>query len=62
MAIKLIKKEWNPCLCTCQQSFILDSAEEVADLPQCCPGSTAMVVAKDGGIYMVNASGEWEEL
>lgn len=62
MAIKLIKREWNPALSTCQQSFILDSAADVANLPKCCPGSTAIVVAKDGPVFMVNASGEWEEL
>ena len=62
MAIKLVSKKWNPVLCTCQKSFIVDSAADVADLPQCCPGSTAIVAAKDGAMYMVNASGSWEEL
>lgn len=61
MAIKLIKREWNPVLSTCQQSFILDSVEDADNLPKCCPGSTA--IATEGGkLFMVNASGEWEEL
>lgn len=42
---------------------ILDSANDLEDLGSgFAPGSTAMVAAKDGPIYMVNASGEWEEL
>jgi hypothetical protein len=40
----------------------MDSADDAANLPKCCVGSTAMVAAKDGALYMVNASGEWEEL
>ena len=60
MAIKLIKREWQSgddyhC------EFIMDSAEDAADLPQCCAGSTAIVADKDGAIFMVNASGEWAE-
>lgn len=43
-------------------AFVLDSANDVASLPKCSPGSTAMVAAKGGPIYMVNASGNWEEL
>ena len=58
MAYKLIKKELESNRCT----YIVDSAADVADLPQCCPGSTAIVAAKDGAMYMVNASGSWEEL
>ena len=61
MAIKLIKQE----RCDAQRSlvnhYIIDSPADVADLPECCVGSTAIVASKDGPIYMVNASGEWKE-
>lgn len=44
------------------QDFVLDSASDLASLPDCDPGSTAIVADKGGAIYMVNASGEWKEL
>ncbi len=62
MAIKLVKQE----LCTAQGglicTFVMDSADDFASLPKSCTGSKAIVAEKDGPIYMVNASGEWEEL
>lgn len=62
MAIKLIEKTgcFEAGVCRCE--FVMDSAADAANLPKCGPGSTAIVAAKGGGIYMVNASGEWEEL
>ncbi|MBQ2741920.1 MAG: hypothetical protein IJA06_03795 [Oscillospiraceae bacterium] len=43
-----------------QKHFILDRVEDKKDLPKCCPGSTALV-AKGGKIFMVNASGDWDD-
>ncbi len=40
------------------ETFVLDSAEDVKDLPTCDPMSIA-IVANGGAIFMVNASGEW---
>lgn len=62
MAIKLIEATYCPCVDDRKRTYVLDSAADVADLPKCCVGSTAIVAAKDGPIYMVNASGNWEEL
>ena len=64
MAVKLVDAKYN-VFCnppTLVKSFVMDSASDVSKLPKCDAGSTAMVAAKDGAIYMVNASGEWEEL
>lgn len=62
MAIKLISTEY----CVCQDAnvchYILDSDADAAKLPKCATGSTAMVAVDNGEMYMVNASGEWEEL
>lgn len=44
---------------------VLDSADDLEGLKSSGdyhPGSTAVVAAKDGAMYMVNASGNWEEL
>lgn len=62
MAIKLLKREWYPCCDSYIKEWILDSEADVANLPKCCPGSTAIVATKGGNVYMVNASGEWEVL
>lgn len=62
MAFKMISHEWCCVRDAYINSYILDSANDVANLPKCAPGSTAMVAAKGGAIYMVNASGSWEEL
>ena len=63
MAYKIIKERINVEQYGREISAILDSADDLAALGKgFAPGSTAMVAAKDGPIYMVNASGEWEEL
>lgn len=62
MAIKLINKKWCPNVGDYRCEFVMDSADDAANLPNSCPGSTAMVAAKDGAMFMVNASGAWEEL
>ena len=62
MAIKLISTEYCACLDKNVYHYVLDSASDAAGLPECATGSTAMVAEKDGALYMVNASGDWEEL
>lgn len=62
MAWKCIKCEWCTENADYVREFVLDSADDVANLPESCPGSKAMVAQKDGAIYMVNASGEWSEI
>ena len=62
MAIKCIKSEWCTENADYVREFVLDSADDVANLPKCCPGSTAIVATKGGAIYIVNASGEWVEI
>ena len=62
MAIKKINSEWCAYNNDYRCEFILDSADDAANLPDSCPGSTAIVAAKDGPMFMVNASGSWEEL
>ena len=62
MAIKLIEETYCPSMDDKRRSYVMDSASDAASLPKCCTGSTAMVAGKDGSLYMVNASGKWEEL
>ena len=62
MAIKMIDREYCAFTDDYRCSFVMDSAEDAKDLPKCCTGSTAVATDKDGPLYMVNASGEWEEL
>lgn len=58
MAIKLVNREYSSCLNAYQCDYIADTEADVADLPECCAGSSALVV-ESGAIYMVNASGDW---
>lgn len=60
MAIKLIRSEWHPEVGRVKE-FICDTKDDVANLPECVPGSAALVAA-GGAVYIVNASGEWVEL
>lgn len=62
MALKLVSSEYCPCTDENVAQYILDSASDAANLPESCTGSTAMVAADGGEMYMVNASGEWKEL
>lgn len=62
MAIECIERVWCPEVEAYRCSYVMDSASDAAKLPKACVGSTAVVAGKDGGVYMVNASGEWEEL
>lgn len=58
MAIKMIDKEWCAEVKAYRKEFIIDGKADIANLPECCVGSTALVVAT-GDVYVVNASGEW---
>lgn len=62
MAIQMIDTQWVPYAKDYRREYVIDSAADLATLPECAPGSTAIVADKDGAIYMVNASGEWREL
>lgn len=63
MAFKIIRDSKNFHQYGREIVAVLDSASDLEALGTgFAPGSTAMVAAKDGPIYMVNASGEWEEL
>lgn len=57
MAYKLIRTVWEPEVVNVKE-FILDAEADVATLPECVPGSTALVCAS-GNVYIVNASGQW---
>ena len=59
MAIKLTDQKWcEEQNCTIK-TYVVDSEADIANLPTCGTGSTAVVADETGGIYMVNASGEW---
>jgi len=62
MAFKVIEESYCPSLGKDRCVIVLDSAEDVADLPKCCTGSVAIVADKGGAVYMVNTAGEWREL
>lgn len=58
MAVKLINKEYSPYLDEYKHDYIVDTESDIASLPECCVGSSALVV-ESGAVYMVNASGIW---
>ena len=58
MACKLVNREWANYLNYYQHDYIVDTESDIANLPQCCTGSSALVV-ESGAVYMVNASGVW---
>lgn len=58
MAYKLVNKEWSPHLDEYTHEYIVDTETDIASLPECAVGSSALVVAS-ATVYMVNASGEW---
>ena len=58
MAYKLVNEEWCPTLNACQRDYVCDTENDVANLPKCCTGSSALVV-ESGKVYVVNASGVW---
>ena len=58
MAFKLVDKRC--CLSDFPCEYIVDTESDIMSLPECCTGSTAIVV-ESGAVYMVNASGKWVE-
>lgn len=58
MAIKLVNTKWCPCLNAYQNDYIVDTEDDVENLPVSCTGSSALVV-ETGNVYVVNASDNW---
>lgn len=58
MAYKLVNKEWSPHLDEYTHEYIVDTESDIASLPDCAVGSSALVV-ETATVYMVNASGNW---
>ena len=40
------------------REFVCDTESDVASLPQCICGSTAIII-ETGGVYIVDAQGRW---
>ena len=57
---KIVRSEWVDWE-TYRYSIICDSEDDVASLPKGAPSSVAIVAAKNGPVYITNASGEWKE-
>lgn len=58
MAIVQTKREYCECQEDYTYEYLCDTEEDIADLPTCCPQSTALVCST-GDVYVVNASGKW---
>ena len=58
MAYKLVNREWCATLNDYQYDYIVDTESDIASLPKCCTGSSALVV-ETGKVYVVNASDVW---
>ena len=41
--------------------IVMDSTDDLEDLPAAAAGSVTIIPGKDGAVYMRNASGEWKE-
>jgi hypothetical protein len=61
MAVKLIDEVYCPHVDDYRRTYIMDSDDDAASLPSCCPGSFAIVANEGGGVYMTNTSGEWRK-
>jgi hypothetical protein len=61
MATKVIDVEYCKTLNEYVYEYIVDTEADVATLPQCATGSSALVV-ESGVVYVVNACGEWAVL
>ena len=45
------------------KQFLLDSEEELKDIPECSPGSTAIILTSNGMVLkMKNSKGEWIDI
>lgn len=63
MAFKIIRDYENEWQRGREIVAVLDGDADLASLPtEVAPGSTAIVAAEGGKVYMVNASGSWEVL
>ena len=60
MAIQMINNDLCPHVGDFRREFICDTAADVANLPNCAAGSSALVCATSK-VYIVNASGNWVE-
>lgn len=58
MAYKCYEMTYSRALDDHIKKFICDAASDVANLPEAAPMSTA-IVAENGNVYIVNASGAW---
>ena len=48
---------------TSRKEFLLDSEEELKDVPDCSPGSTVIILTDSGAIVkMKNSKGEWKDI
>ena len=46
-----------------KEEFLLDSEEELKDIPECSPGSTAIILTNNGMVVkMKNSKGEWIDI
>lgn len=46
-----------------KEEFLLDSEEELQDIPECSAGSTAIILTNDGMVLkMKNSKGEWIDI
>ena len=61
MAFKLIDKSYCAYLQDHRCKFVVDAESDIAKLPKCCTGSTAIVADETHKCFMVNASGEWKD-
>ena len=58
-----IKQIYPTLEATCpRREFILDTEEDVQNLPESCAPGSAALVADGGAIYLLNASGEWKKV
>lgn len=55
MAFTLIDKQWS--ISDFIHEYVCDTESDAAKLPECRPGSKAMVI-EGGKIYIVNSAGE----
>lgn len=60
MAYKLINCDWCVELDAYTKDFICDTEDDVANLPQCTTGSSAIVITS-GTMYIVNTNGAWQK-
>ena len=60
MAIQMISNDLCPHAGDYRREFICDTEADVAKLPKCCAGSSALI-SNSGKVYIVNASGAWVE-